>query len=52
MPLRSATMNKESSSSSGAAGSRRPSLWYASFAIFTPILAVAAVVAMVLRFGH
>jgi len=50
--LRSATMEKESSSSSGAGGSRQVSVLYAVFAIFTLSLAVVAVVAMVLRFGQ
>jgi len=45
-------MENEPSSSSGAGGSRRPSVLYATFAIFVLILAVVAVVAMVLRFGH
>ncbi|HTZ12755.1 MAG TPA: hypothetical protein VMC78_03895 [Mycobacterium sp.] len=45
-------MEKEPSSASEAGGSRRPSMLYATFAMLTLILAAAAVVAMVLRFGH
>jgi flagellar biogenesis protein FliO len=45
-------MEKEPSSASGAEGSRRPSVLYATFAILTLILAIVAVIAMVLRFGH
>jgi len=44
-------MEKELSPSSGA-GHSRPSVLYATFAIFMVALAVVAVVAMVLRFGH
>jgi hypothetical protein len=50
--LRSATMENEPSSASEAGSSRRPSMLYATFAMLTLILAAAAVVAMVLRFGH
>ncbi len=50
--LPSATMEKEPSSSSGAGDSRGGTVLYATFAIFTLILAVVAVLAMVLRFGH
>ncbi|MGO8962944.1 hypothetical protein [Mycobacterium sp.] len=45
-------MEKEPSSSSGAGDSRGGTVLYATFAIFTLILAVVAVLAMVLRFGH
>jgi len=45
-------MENEPSPASGAEGSRRPSMLYATFAMLTLLLAAAAVVAMVLRFGH
>lgn len=45
-------MERESSSPSEAGGSRLGTVLYATFAILTLILAVVAVVAMVLRFGH
>jgi hypothetical protein len=45
-------MEEEPSSLSGPEGSRRPSVLYATFAMLTLILAIVAVIAMVLRFGH